>query len=128
MTISELVEKSHKTALDKGFYGEDGKKDRNIGEMMMLIVSELGEAIEAHRKGDWAEHGMAKKLYESSVNSDDYARLFCDVVKDSTQDEIADTLIRLADLCAYMDIDIESHILAKMRYNEGREKLHGKKY
>jgi len=128
MEIKELCARAHNTAVEKGFYGTDGCGDRNIGEMLMLIVSELGEAIEAHRKGDWAELGMARKLYESSLKNDDYTRLFRDVIKDSMQDEIADAFIRLADLCSYMNIDIESHILAKMKYNDGRETLHGKKY
>ena len=37
-------------------------------------------------------------------------------------------VIRIADLCGYLNIDLESHIKAKMRYNESRPYKHGKEY
>lgn len=42
--------------------------------------------------------------------------------------ELADTIIRILDLCGAKGIDIEKHIELKMKYNESREKMHGKKY
>jgi len=42
--------------------------------------------------------------------------------------EIADTIIRLLDLCGAKDIDIEWHIEQKLKYNSTRERLHGKKF
>ena len=43
MNINELIKEAHQNAVSKGFY-DDGEK--NIGELLMLIVSELGEALE----------------------------------------------------------------------------------
>jgi len=43
-------------------------------------------------------------------------------------EELADVFIRLADLCAGLEIDIESAILAKMEKNKSRPKMHGKQY
>lgn len=37
-------------------------------------------------------------------------------------------MIRILDLCGWMDIDIQRHVELKMQYNAGREKMHGKKY
>lgn len=37
-------------------------------------------------------------------------------------------MIRLFDLCGYMDIDIEKHIDLKLKYNQGRPNKHGKNY
>lgn len=41
----------HQTALEKGWYGPDGDQDRNMGEVIALMHSELSEALEAHRHG-----------------------------------------------------------------------------
>ena len=37
-------------------------------------------------------------------------------LKNTFEDELADVIIRVLDLCAFKGIDIESHIKAKMRY------------
>jgi NTP pyrophosphatase (non-canonical NTP hydrolase) len=52
--------------------------------------------------------------------------LFSDLIKDSFEDEIADCIIRLLDLCGFMGINIEKHIQLKMWFNEFREYKHGK--
>lgn len=100
-TITELVQVCHAAARDKGFWD----KERNIGEMLMLIVSELGEAIEAHRKGNF---GLGQK--------------------DTFEDELADTAIRLFDLCGGLRIDLEKQIGWKINFNKNREQRHGKAY
>ncbi len=100
-TISETISECHSVAKEKGFWD----KDRNVGEMLMLIVSELGEAIEAHRHG---HRGLLKK--------------------DTFEDELADTAIRLFDMCGGLGIDLEKQIEWKMSFNKTREKLHGKTY
>ena len=135
MTISELVEKSHKTALDKGFYGDDGKKERNFAEFLMLIVSELGECLEAHRHGAvYPNIKNVLNIYRQYENNNDQETLnefilhFERNIKDTIPDELADVVIRVGDLCGYLGINLEYHINAKMAYNETRKKLHGKKY
>jgi len=47
MNRAELAEEIHETAKSKGFWN----KERSWGEMMMLAVSELAEALEEHRDG-----------------------------------------------------------------------------
>jgi len=49
-------------------------------------------------------------------------------IKNTFEDELADVVIRVLDLCAFKKIDIESHIKAKMRYNSSRPHKHGKSY
>jgi len=65
----------------------------------MLVVTEVAEAAEAVRHND----------------------------KENFEEEIADTFIRLLDICGTMRIDIERRIDEKMKVNEGRELRHGKK-
>jgi len=96
MNLKELVDRSHKTAVEHGFW----EVEKSIPTKLMLIVTEIGEACEADR------HGL----------------------KEHFNEEIADTFIRLADLCGYLKIDIEHEIKRKMDINEKRPKLHGKRY
>lgn len=93
-SVKELTRLCHKIAKAKGFW--DGK--RNLGEMLMLIVTELSEAMESYRVKD----------------------------KENFDEEIADTFIRLFDLCGGLKIDIEKEINKKMLKNKKRPYKHGK--
>ena len=128
MTITELCKAAHDNAVVKGFYGDDGNGERNIGELLMLVTSELGECLEADRKSMYCA-GNINTAIEMFDNGDpDATYYFEEMVKDCREDEMADAVIRIADMAGYLGIDLESHILAKMRYNATREKLHGKRY
>ena len=70
----------------------------NMPEKLMLVVTELAEAMEAYRDND----------------------------KKNFNEEIADTFIRLLDICGSIDIDIESEIKKKMEINKERPHRHGK--
>lgn len=100
-TINEWVSECYEGSKNKGFWDNE----RNVGEMLMLIVSELGEAIEAHRTG---KLGLEEK--------------------DTFEDELADTAIRLFDMCGGLGIDLEKQIEWKMNFNKSREAKHGKAY
>lgn len=127
MELNLLAKTIHENAVDKGFY--DKKKE--VGTLLMLIVSELGEAMEADRKGRHAT-GLQVNTYlclaRTEHDKDKLDNSFKSSVKDTFEDEIADALIRILDMCAYMNIDIESHVIAKMDYNKRRQRLHGKQY
>lgn len=70
----------------------------NLPMKLMLTVSELGEAMEGYRKND----------------------------VENVHEEIADTMIRLLDICGSLNIDIAGEINNKMAKNEGRPYRHGK--
>lgn len=110
--LSELV---HTNALNKGFWSMCD----NIPEKIMLVVTELGEAVEALRKNKRC------KINPDMAFSEEEFETF---VKDTFEDEIADAIIRLLDLCGYLKIPIHQHIEGKMTYNLGREYLHGKSF
>lgn len=94
MSIKEWCETCHAVAREKGFW----EKERNIGEALMLVVTEVGEAMEGYRKQD----------------------------HDNFREEIADTFIRLFDLCGGLGIDIQSEIAKKVEKNKSRPYKHGK--
>ena len=71
----------------------------NMLEKLMLVVSELAEAAESYREDD----------------------------KEGFNEEIADTFIRLFDICGTLEIDIESEVKKKMAKNQTRPYRHGKK-
>ena len=71
----------------------------NMPEKLILVVTELSEAMEAYRHDD----------------------------KKNFNEEIADTFIRLFDICGSIGINIEDEIEKKMEVNKQRPFKHGKK-
>ncbi|MEI2422137.1 hypothetical protein V6O07_17795, partial [Arthrospira platensis SPKY2] len=47
--LNESARIIHKNNKEKGFWDTE----KNVGELLMLVVSELGEAMEAHRKSNF---------------------------------------------------------------------------
>ncbi len=99
----------------------------------MLVTSELGEAMESHRKNKFADLSNFRNAMNTTHDNDESAQqyfktIFEGHIKDTFQDEIADAIIRLYDLSAGLGIDIEEHINLKVAYNKTRERLHGKSY
>jgi len=94
--IYDLSELCHKISVQHGFWQSD-----NFAEKIMLVVTELSEAVESHRC-----NGFTKHLAE----------------------ELADTVIRILDLCFFYGIDLGGEIANKVIVNEGRPQKHGKNY
>ena len=69
---------------------------------------------------------LLKKI--NNLSDDEFIDSFLKHVKDTFEDELADSIIRIMDLAAYKGIDLEQHIKAKNRYNLTRQYKHGKKY
>lgn len=136
-SINQLRDEIHEIAKSKGFWD----KPREIGTLLMLCVSELAEAMEADRNESYCQMERLNRILVSSriINNDPtytgeitrdqaWAVNFETCIKDTFEDELADTVIRILDLCGAKGIDIEKHIELKMKYNATREMLHGKKY
>lgn len=108
--------------VEKGFY----EKEKNIGEMLCLMHSEISEALEADRKDLYATTNM--NVVNGWTSDEDFLKAYKEKVKGTFEEEMADIFIRLMDMCGFKGIDIVAHVKAKMRYNLAREKYHGKKY
>lgn len=130
MKISETVQKVHAIAVEKGFW--EAGKNKNVAELLMLCVSELSEALEADRKGKHANgihlNSLINKGYTWEDSKVSFVTVFEKDIKDTFEDELADTVIRIFDLCGGLDIDLEQHIYHKMQYNATRGYKHGKAY
>ena len=121
--LNLLAAAIHRNNIEKGFY----EREKNIGEMLCLIHSEVSEALEADRNNRYAMRTDMREL-NNRVNDEIFISEYVNNVKGSFEEEMADIIIRVLDLCAYREIDIEQHIKAKMRANKNRIKYHGKKY
>jgi hypothetical protein len=79
--------------------GESLKGKRNVGEMLCLVHSEISEALEGHRKDKMDDHLPHRKSMEV---------------------ELADAVIRIADLGAALGLDVGSALAEKLAYNDQR--------
>jgi len=121
MTLKELRDKAFAYAEKQGFHNK-----LNFGQSLMLIVSELSEALEASRKNAPFEPQKIGTPFNNpeSIPKDEYEA----VIKGTVAEELADAVIRIADTCGCYGIDLDFHVRAKMAYNETRPYKHGKKY
>lgn len=150
MSLNNLSKQIYAANVAKGFY-EDGEamlsvialhapdlvpafKQMQTGQRFALITSEISEALESDRKNrtfrDGTKDGL-QQFKEKLLNEpdDEYFKAdFERVVKDTLEDELADTMIRCFDFAGANDIDIDFHVEAKLRYNALRPHKHGKTY
>jgi NTP pyrophosphatase (non-canonical NTP hydrolase) len=103
MTINDLINRAHSTAKAKGWWDEP----RSVLECLALIHSEVSEAVEEYRKPTLTN--------------------FIDGTHATFTVELADVLIRIADLCGRYELDLEAALEAKLKYNLTRPYRHGGK-
>lgn len=101
--VCSLCRRSHEIAKSKGWWDEP----RSDGELIALMHSELSEAMEGLRHGD-----------PPSEHIPDFS---------AVEEEMADTVIRVADYCQQRGFDLAGAIIEKMKYNAERTHKHGGK-
>lgn len=112
--INQLAERSHETATDKGFWEAPDPHLAEINQKLMLIVSEVAEAME-----------VLRRPYQGVVNP--YSNMTDDQQVDFTE-EIIDVVIRALDLVGHFAVNPGAVMLAKMEKNALRPRKHGKRY
>ncbi len=130
-TLNMLRDEAYENARAHGFH--DVK--RTVGDALMLITTEVGEAYEAFREGAKpAEMRYECRHPKGDCGRDDSPRCFPD---DGSSDcshkpvgvpsEIADIIIRALDFSGEHGIDIGRAVIEKMAYNQSRSFKHGNK-
>jgi len=114
--LNDLARQCHIDNHKWWFDPETGKKlERNKGELLMLIVSEIAEGMEGERKNLVDEHLPHRKSIEV---------------------ELVDALIRIFDYAGAYDLDLDGAFVEKRVFNSVREdhtpkarkEAHGKKW
>lgn len=113
--LQDLVTEAFAEAVANGFSEHPDKKTA-----MVLVIGELSELVEADRKGRTAYRNLivlAKVEKESidkvqgrimSWNDKRFKSFFEDNVKDTMEDEIADTVIRICNYLGSLGYEMES--------------------
>ncbi len=134
MFLNQLRDECHYNAQVKGFHDEK----KHFATLCMLMVSEISEAVEAHREGERYKISMTPALYLDFIDAlkgghaEDALLMLGDSVKYQPethwQEELADLLIRLMDMAGLYKVDMDWQVERKMKINAGRPRLHGKDY
>jgi NTP pyrophosphatase (non-canonical NTP hydrolase) len=110
--VKKLVDDAHGNSVAKGWWNKP-MTDETVPSKISLMHSELSEALEEFRNGKGPD-----EIYFNPEKPDK---------PEGFSVELADTIIRIFDLCGKLNIDIYKAIKIKMAYNATRPHRHGGK-
>jgi NTP pyrophosphatase (non-canonical NTP hydrolase) len=124
LDIKTLAKEIRENNAEKGWEAAGSERFMAV---MMLIVSEVSEAVEEFRDGHdlnkvYFRAPDAPKGFDVSTYQDSYF-----TKPEGVPIEMADTIIRILDWCEANRVDIEDALLRKMEYNKSRSFRHGGK-
>ena len=100
--LNPIAKQIHENAVNHGFWDSAISPDH----FLMLVVSELSEAIEADRNGKYFRSDF--KVIIDRCTKELYEERFKTHVKDTVGDELADSVIRLLDLAEAYRVDLDN--------------------
>lgn len=93
--LTSLSKVIHRENVERGWWD----KPREIGTLLMLVVSEISEAMEGERKNLMDDHLPHRTMLEA---------------------ELADAMIRILDIAGSRNLDIGQVLQEKLDYNRER--------
>lgn len=116
--INELAGQIAQGNRDRGFWDDYEREVKNeaterafVSQKVMLIVSELSEAVEELRSG--------RDVTETYMK---------DGKPEGFPVELADAMIRLLDLCGHVGIPVGDVLVEKVAFNATRGRKHGREF
>ena len=97
--LNTLSIAAHDAAVEKGFW----KARPSLSHCQALIFSEVCEGIEADRKGRHADVELFDRRI--AIGESECIGAFESHIKDTVEDELADTVIRILDLAGSLELD-----------------------
>jgi NTP pyrophosphatase (non-canonical NTP hydrolase) len=143
LTVSDLVKRAYETAKEKGWHD----RPATFGDRIALIHSEASEALEAFRSLNNDSYDAVRqpvylnpetgnltrdrgRYVPQMFTSKDFIHGNSEYVLNKPEGvvaELADIVIRVADLCGLYGIDLDAALEEKMAYNSTRPYRHGGK-
>ena len=102
MNLNNLRDKAFATATAKGFHDKEYSNEH----WLMLVITELSEAVEADRKNSHFDE-LNDMYYFVRACLLDEKKAYEDYINGTVEEELADAVIRLLDLAGLRGVDID---------------------
>lgn len=120
MNLNELKDRAYKIAKAHGWHD----KELSDETYLMLIITEIAEAVNADRAG---KHAFRDK-FEASLKSDDdgemFSMLYEQYIKNTVEDELADVVIRCLSFAGHRGWDLQ-HALDDLLSTSEADEIYG---
>lgn len=108
----KLIKKAHENAVKHGFYDDPTIWNSDNMTLLMLIICEIAEFVEADRKGGWLINRdlfVVDELTQMAEGGDvataDFVEYYKQHVKGCAEEELADICIRCFDALGFIGAD-----------------------
>ena len=110
MNYNKLAEEAHENAVKHGFWENKVSNEH----CLMLVITEIAEMVEAHRVSRKANTAAYNEMPNKQIGFEKF-------IKNTMEDEMADIVIRLADLAGALGVNFEK--MSPCRYYRAYSKF-----
>ena len=96
MNYNKLAEEAHENAVKHGFWETKVSNEH----CLMLVITEIAEMVEAHRVSRKANTAAYNEMPNKQIGFEHF-------IKNTMEDEMADIVIRLADLAGALGVNFD---------------------
>ena len=96
MNYNKLAEEAHENAVKHGFWETKVSNEH----CLMLVITEIAEMVEAHRVSRKASTAAYNEMLNKQIGFEKF-------IKNTMEDEMADIVIRLADLAGALGVNFD---------------------
>lgn len=121
MDLNALKDRAYQNAVKHGFYEEC----TDVYHCMMMFVTELGEVVNADRKGKYADRNMFGNNFYRSITDPDGHWKYCyeTFIMNTVEDELADAAICLLSFAGSQNYEIDNSLFSKESFDDFVDKF-----